>query len=506
MSFIKKYILHIVSFVKSLPKKYSIGGAIVLGMLVLVGGHFFLQSAPTAPDAASATTQVDVASVGSLSSAIGPLPVTGSVTSLSQATVLAQTSGEIVTLNHALGDYVNAGSVIASFENSGQKASVLQAQGTYDAAQAALAKSVGSTAQNSQTTSGTSLQGAYTALDDAIHVHADQLFTNPKTSLLQLVIVVPDSALVITLGNERIALETTLNDAHSLALNASPSNVTANSAAMLAHTQEALIFLNNLIQAVGETSPSQSSSAATLAAYQSSLAVARSEVVGAMSSITGAKAGYDNNDLATVQANVKQAEGGLAAAQSNLEKTVVRSPIAGTIVSLPVTQGSYVSAFTQIAVVSNPGALYIETRVTPEDAKMLSVGNKAIIDGGTRGVITFIAPAIDPATGKIEVKVGIEGDYHSLTDGSIVNVMLDRTSASVITSTANLSIPIVAVKMDPNGSLVFSVGTSSALVAHPVKLGSILGDRIVILDGLTNDDIIVTDARGLSEGQVVTVK
>ncbi|MFI5260528.1 MAG: efflux RND transporter periplasmic adaptor subunit [Candidatus Paceibacteria bacterium] len=506
MSFIQKYISHTVRFVKRLPKKYSIGGAAALVVLVLIGWHFFAKTAPAATDAAATMTQVSVASVGSLSSAVGPLPVTGSVTSLSQATVLAQTSGEIVTLNHALGDYVNVGSVIASFENSGQKAAVLQAQGMYDAAQAALAKSVGSTAENSQTTSVTSLQSAYSALDDAIHVHADQLFTNPKTALLQLILGVPDSALVTTIDNERIALETTLADAHSLALNATPSNVTANSAAMLAHTQEALNFLNNLIQAVGETPASQSSSAATLAAYQSSLAAARSEVVGAMSSITGAKAGYDSNDLATVQASVKQAEGALAAAQSNLEKTIVRSPISGTIVSLPVTQGSYVSAFTQMAVVSNPGALYIETHVTPSDAKMLSVGNKAIIDGGTRGVITFIAPAIDPATGKIEVKVGIEGDYRSLTDGSIVNVTLDRANVSAPTAPTAISIPIVAVKMDPNGALVFSVGTSSALVAHPVQLGSILGDRIVILDGLTNADTIVTDARGLSTGQVVTVK
>ena len=32
-----------------------------------------------------------------------------------------------------LGDYVNAGEVIAEFENSGERAQVLQAEGAYDA-------------------------------------------------------------------------------------------------------------------------------------------------------------------------------------------------------------------------------------------------------------------------------------------------------------------------------------------------------------------------------------
>lgn len=506
MSFIRKQFLHIVSFVQELPRRYSIGGGIALIVLASVGVHFLGKPAAAASEVVSSPVMVTVASVGNLSSAIGPLPVTGKVTSLAQATVLAQTSGEVVALAHSLGDYVGAGAVIASFENSGQRAAVLQAQGAVDAAQAALAKSIGSTSQNSQTTSLTSLQSTYSALDDAIHVRADQLFTNARTSSPDLTIIVPDSALVMTLKSERALLEATIADARTLALNASPANVTENSAAMLAHVQEARIFLDNLIQAVNETPPSQSTSAATLASYQASLAAARGEVVQALSAVTGAKAGYDNNDLAAVQASVKQAQGALAAAQSGLEKTIVRSPISGTIVSLPITQGSYVPAFTQMAIVSNPSALYVDTHVTPDDAKTLVAGNKALIDGNIRGVITFVAPAIDPTTGKIEVKVGILGSYDALTDGSIVNVALDRTNVPVKASTADLSIPIVAVKMTPNGSMVFTLGTSSALVAHPVTLGSILGDRIVILSGLTTDTIIITDARGLSDGQIVVAK
>ena len=310
----RKQFTRIVSWVKELPRLHSIGGIAVIVAVLLVGGRALLHAAPESTEMLSTMVQVKTASVGSLSAETAPLPVTGKVLSLAQATVLAQTSGEIVTLAHALGDYVSAGAVIASFENSVQRAGVLQAQGAYDAAQAALAKATGSTAENSQTTSITALASAYAALDDAIHVRADQLFNNAKTSSPDLIITVPDSALVATLKSERAALEATLTDARALASGVSSRDVATNSAAMLTYTQKVRAFLDNLIQAVNETPQSQSVSATTLAAYQASLAVARTEVVGAMSSLTGAKVSYDSNDLAVVQASLKQAQGALNAA------------------------------------------------------------------------------------------------------------------------------------------------------------------------------------------------
>ena len=99
----------------------------------------------------------------------------------------------------------------------------------------------------------------------------------------------------------------------------------------------------------------------------------------------------------------------MQAAEANLEKTIIRSPISGTIVSLPITQGGFVSSFAQVAQVSNPGALEIDAYVTADDAKTIAVGGKAVISGTVQGVIVSIAPAIDPTTGKILVKVGIVG-------------------------------------------------------------------------------------------------
>ena len=147
--------------------------------------------------------------------------------------------------------------------------------------------------------------------------------------------------------------------------------------------------------------------------------------------------------------------------------------------------------------------------MTGSDAQTLSVGNKVTVGDTATGVITQIAPAINPQTGTIEVDIGLNGDESSLVDGDSVTVSLDRSVAasSVSSNNGSIIIPIVSLKITPDGPVVFLVdGTTKTLVSHPVSIGSILGENIVVTKGLTSDMIIVTDARGLTDGENVSVK
>jgi RND family efflux transporter MFP subunit len=526
------------AFILALPKVYSIGGAIIIVALGLVMVHAATKTT-TSADIVSAVSHVRVASVGSLSSASGPLPVTGKVTSLNQATILAQSAGEITSLRVSIGSRVGAGQVLASFENSSQAAAVQQAEGAYDGANAALAKATGSTATNAGITSTqasqsaansatafmTALQSAYASLDDAVNTKADTMFSNPHSITPALNLTLPDNQLAITLQNQRSQLDSVLADAKRLS-NDSTTSIDAKASAMNANAQKVIDFLNNLVKATNTAITSQTVTSATLATYQAAASAARSEAVAAVSAVTTQKSAYDaavagaqtasnsatagnQNDVAAAAANVKQALGALNSARANLEKTIVRSPISGTIVSLPVTRGDFVSNFAQIAEVSNPGALEIVAYVTSDDAKTITVGNKATIGESIGGIITSVAPAVDPTTGKIEVKIGITGTQKTLTDGDTVTVTLERT-AQTTTSTKPaaqapaIRIPIAAAKITPSGTVVFTV-SQATLVAHPITLGSILGEQITVLSGLTVDMEIVKDARGLSNGQTVVV-
>lgn len=500
MAFVKRAF----AYVKNLPLRYSVSGAVALVLIVIAAVHFLGSSVSAPADTAAGTPQVMVATVAALASESGPLPVTGTVTSLTQATILSQTSGQITSLPRELGDSVAAGAVIGTFENASQQAALLQAEGAYDAANASLAKVMGNSAQNTTASTIAALVSGYAAIDDAVHTRADQLFTNARTNP-QLVITVPDSALANRIVRERGSLDAVVDDMRSLASSTASDNVAAGVAQATADVSQIVAFLDDLIRAVNETQPSQAVSSTELAAYQTSLATARSEAAGVLSGIATAKTAYDANDAAAAQAALKQASGALDAAKANIEKTIIRSPVSGTIVSLPVSLGDYVNANTEVAVVSNPHALYVDAAVTSSDAETLSIGGKAVIDGNVSGTITFIAPAIDPSTGKIEIKVGITGNAATLADGETVSLSLARASVVHAPAPSVLTIPIVAAKILPSGPAVFTVSTSSALVAHPITLGTILGDRVIVLSGLTPDMQIVTDARGLASGETVLV-
>ncbi len=80
--------------------------------------------------------KVRIASVSSLSNSEGDFPLVGTVTSVSEATIRSEAGGKLVRVYKKLGDQVFAGGVIAEFENAGERAAVLQAEGAYDQAKA----------------------------------------------------------------------------------------------------------------------------------------------------------------------------------------------------------------------------------------------------------------------------------------------------------------------------------------------------------------------------------
>ena len=278
-------------------------------------------------------------------------------------------------------------------------------------------------------------------------------------------------------------------------------------------------FLNNIAEVVNalQTTDENNSYAilpiGTVTGYQTTIAAARTEVSSAISSLTSTLNTYDTSGN---QAQVEEELGALESAKAALAKTYITSPISGTIVDLPITEGDYVSANQEVAEVSNPSALKIITHVSASDAKTLSVGSSATVNGTAQGIITQISPAIDPQTGTIEVDVALAGDGAGITDGDSVTVDLDRTTASLVmdapaldasSDNASIIIPIVSLKITPTGPEVFTVDpTKKVLVPHPVEIGSILGEDIVVTSGLSPNMVIVIDARGLTDREAVTVE
>lgn len=491
--------------------------------------------------------QVAVASVGDLSADASPISTVGRVEARNEAELRTEHSGQVTQVSYPAGSAIGAGSVIARIENSSQGASIAQAKARVATAEANLSKVLKgardeeltvlgagvSGAQNtvagSITTAQNALRSAYDATDSAISLGADDLFHNPESLNARLNFNTSNNQLAVSLGNERIALRAIITEhrAASASLPQTESNILVE----IDDTVEDLVrernFLDNLLVAldsaiVDNTVTTQTTISAhittvktsrtTVASALSSLASARTGLVSAQNALTISKeqekegvSGARSEDIAAAEAGVAEARASLSVAQVAYEKTLVRTPISGVVSALSIKTGDFVSSGQTIGTVISQGSLEVEVYVTARDSESISVGAQAIVDNSIRAVVTRVAPGVDPVRKQVEVRLGITDKSAKLTHGLAVPVQISRTAPEETnTATKAIVLPLSSIKLTAGAATVFTI-ENGTLVSHSIQIGNIIGDKIEVLTGIDISDFIVVDARGLSEGDRVTI-
>lgn len=453
-----------------------------------------------AKDSGDTLATVSVAPLSEITGGTSSLAVVGNVRSVTEASILAESSGVVKSVRTSLGGNVPAGFVIAELDNASQRAAVLQAEGAYDAAIAARdalsPTDIGTSALNTYTSS-------YNSLDSLLQTYVDQFYGNPGAQGPQFLIG-PGNFDLRYFPGKRQALQNAMNIWRSHLSSAT----SANAPQLLEEADAVARQANALITDIATTANRNGGDASD--AQLSAIASARTGIASLQAAITAAKQSNQSQSTgatAGAAASVKTALGTLRAAQANLEKTLVRAPIGGQVNFLPIRVGDYVTALSHVATVAQNGALEIVAYVSEDTRSQLTVGQKVTVEGQYPAVITSIAPALDPVTKQIEMHVAITGST-SLVNGQSVRIALPATASATLTtatSTSPLLLPLAAVKLTPSARVVFSIGEDGRLVGHAVEIGEVRGDRIEVRTVLPADLRIVTDARGLSEGQKVNI-
>ncbi len=489
-------------------KRVVYGGIALTAILVVVGGYFlFFKGSATEDTVALNKKRVEVKEAGALGEDSIALNTVGTVRAVSEARLQTESAGRVTTVSVAIGDKVSAGTVLASIENARESAALLSAQGAYESALAGSAQA-GIGLREAEVGAENTYRSAYTVADDTIRNLTDELFVNPND--LNTSIRLDSQGQAPRLNAERKAIGDMLASWNSTI----QSGAQGDKKLLLDNAERDLTrvanFVSDLSQLVSEEKTGTFTDA-ELASYKARLAGARSQINGTLSGISGSRNGLLSAQQASqggavssdAEARVKSALGALRAAQAQYEKTLVRSPISGVVNALYLRANEYVGMNAPAAVVANNGALEITTSVSEEERALIAVGDTVEIraqDATIEGTITRVAPAIDPQTGKIEVKVSVPSDT-TLQNGVTVSLSLKGTGAPK-QATQELRIPLRALKITAEGPIAFSV-ENGALKAHPVELGPIVGDLVVVKSGIERTTAIVTDARGLKEGELV---
>jgi len=473
------------------------GKAIVIALILLVvfGVPALFSGAPASTS--GAVRAVTLQSVAELSGNVSGASVVGTVRSRSEAQIRAEASGTVRSVNTALGASVPAGYVLAELENDSERAQVTQAEGAYDAAVAARA---GVSPTDVVAAARNAYRDAFETLDTTLETQVDTVFGGPTPAGPNLLIN-PIGSDTTRLSRERKRLAGVMDTERASFVDAATTDPEALLQRIETITREVAVFVNELAEAVNATN--SNASATQVAAITS----ARSTITGILSSVTGARATLRSGasgSTAAVDASVKSALGTLRLAQASLEKTRVRAPIGGTVNYLPIRVGDYVGSLDHVATVAQNGALEILAFASEEALEGVVVGEAVLVEELHAGTITSIAPALDPITKQIEVRVAV-GIESGLVNGQSVRMTLPGVVASSTESTGPVLLPLSSVKLSAGNRVVFTADESGRLSAIQVEIGDVVGERIQILSPLPSELRIVTDARGLSDGQYVKV-
>ena len=527
MTFLSNVLEVVISFITLVVFEYlfktKIRSLITLLALLGIGYLVFFAGSNTADTKQVEITQSSVELITAAGSTSGSsFSAIGTVQAISEAQLKAETGGQVTGVYTEIGKLVRAGAILAQTENARESASLLQAQGSYEAALAGGAQGDSGVrdAKNgllsAQNAAVTTYKSTFTAVSGVLFGTIDQFFSDPGSTIPGVRL---SSGYTEFLNKERVALRKTLPEWKNKAVELKASDDlegALNEAAV--NTKKVLAITDAFIDILNKKTPNIQYSEADIRALGSSFNGVRAGLVGNLAAIDGARTGLvqaaegvkraelsgSGSGVTLSGAQLKIALGSLRSAQAAYEKTLVRTPISGVVNALYLKKGDYVSPGTDAAIVANNKGLQIETAINQADRDLLNIGDPVKINDTENGSILAIAGAVDPTTGKIAVKISINDDA-ALENGTVAKITLTSTKQVDTSAPVAVKIPLAAIKLLASGPVVFSVDENSALVALPIVLGPVTVDSVLVESGLRNDQKIVKDARGHKAGEVVTV-
>lgn len=403
MHFLSKYLVF--------PRwRYAAG---VLAVLI-VGGYFYLGQG-TGFGATLLITQGDFKK---------QISVSGTVTAAQDVDLGFATSGRIAGIYAKVGEYVEAGRILAETENGDLVAEVTRKQAALAQAEASLASlKVGTRSEeiavasvavtNAQATLVNAMQSAYTVSDDAVRNRTDIFFTNPRTNP-KLLFTVSNAELETTVIQGRVTVEAVLANWALLTGKLSNANAADLARQAFTHIAQVSTFLADANTAINQGIPNQSTSAATLSSYATTLATARSNVNSAATVLTTSAAALDaarstlalkqagstSETIAAQEAAVAVAAADIRSAQAKLAATRVVAPFSGTVTRMDAKVGQIISPTVSGISLQSNGIFQIETYIPEVIIERVARGNLATTTLDAYGSsIAFPATviAVDPA-------------------------------------------------------------------------------------------------------------
>ncbi len=166
------------------------------------------------------------------------------------------------------------------------------------------------------------------------------------------------------------------------------------------------------------------------------------------------------------------------------------SPQHGTVIHDNFIVGELAEPGRELFVITNENSLWIDARLTPEDAANVDVGAKARIKAKGRWLEAEVIQeqhVLDETTRTLSVRLQVANANDELHPGEFVTVEIESSA-----SHAGIAVPVAAVMRSPDGDWqVFIEEAPGRFEPKEVEVQRTVGDRMVI-DGVKAGERIVS--------------
>src|SRR5574337_1563205 len=225
--------------------------------------------------------------------------------------------------------------------------------------------------------------------------------------------------------------------------------------------------------------------------------------------------GPRQEQIELARAQVREAEAGLRAARVDLDNTLIRAPITGTILERLVEPGEIVTvsfiggrgAKSAVLSMATLKELDVETDVSQNEVRKIREGQPALVvvdafpDRAYHGYLAELAPEANRQKATLQAKVRITDPDDMVRPEMNAKATFLEPANQAAGRPPKVLIPKEAVLTRDGHSLVFQANGSRA-VARPVKVGEELDGRIEVLEGLQGGEtVVVRGHESLRDGQ-----
>ncbi|MFH1350210.1 MAG: efflux RND transporter periplasmic adaptor subunit [Pseudomonadota bacterium] len=216
-----------------------------------------------------------------------------------------------------------------------------------------------------------------------------------------------------------------------------------------------------------------------------------------------AKQGPRVEDREAARAGFDQAQSALEIAKDHLSKSRLLSPCEGIIAFRKVEEGEVVGPGTVITQVVDNRRMKINLSVSEKDISLFSKGKTFpffvdAIPGEEFGCqLIFLSPAAELATRSFPLELSVDEPDSRMADGMTIRVRFPFFDQKKITKVPT------AWLWEEDGHMGLFVFEDGKAVFRKTRLGSYYENRVEILSGVSDQDLVITNPAGLKTGDAI---